>query len=116
MGVGRWSKCPISSSSYSDYYNSTPTNPGNPNPKRYNFLHVETIGKMLIVKIQYPDCSNYEGVKILVYKDVTLESLINQKEIDPHFTDNKSYISPVARFVPSPEGMELAKKFCRSCG
>ena len=71
---------------------------GNPNPKNYKFLKTLQIGKFLIVEMQYPDCKNYEGKKIMVYKDVTFKTLQKQKLIDPHFSDNKKFKSPIARF------------------
>lgn len=87
--------------------------PGNPNPDNYEILEHEKIGDCLIVKVRYPDCRNYEGVKILVYLGVALKQLKAQKRIDPHFGDNEKYISPVARFVPTEAGMALARNFAR---
>ena len=72
----------------------------NPNPKNYKIVKSEQIGEYLVLKIKYLDCVNYEGVKILVFK-TTLKKLLNQKYIDPHFCDNKKFISPIARFEPT---------------
>lgn len=88
--------------------------PGNPNPSRYKILKEETVGSFLIVDIQYEDCKNYEGRKILVFKDVTFIDLVNQKLIDPHFCDNDKFISPVARFEPTERGWEWAKLFAKN--
>lgn len=77
---------------------------GNPDPKNYKFLDTFQIGKYLIVEMLYPDCKNYEGKKILVYKDVTFKELQKQKLIDPHFSDNRKFRSPIARFEPSQRG------------
>jgi len=38
--------------------------------------------------------------------------LEKQGAIDPHFSDNHKYISPIARFVPTEEGLAMAKKLC----
>lgn len=81
---------------------------GNPNPANYQIVKAEEHGQYLIVMIQYPDCTNYEGKKILLFKGVTLIQLVNQKLIDPHFFEDKKYKSPVGRFVPTDEGWAMA--------
>jgi hypothetical protein len=89
---------------------------GNPDPKNYKLLKVEEINNFLIVKIKYPDCTNYEGEKILVFKNVDLITLINQHNIDPHFSNNSKYHHPIVRFVPTDEGWEMAKRFTQMEG
>lgn len=81
---------------------------GNPDPKNYKIVKAEEHGTYLIVQIKYPDCKNYEGNKILVFKNLTLIDLVNQKEIDPHFFQDPKIASPVARFVPTDEGWGMA--------
>ncbi len=84
----------------------------NPNPKNFEIIYGEQIGEYLIVKIKYPDCTNYEGIKILVYdRGTTFNDLIQQGSIDPHFSENKDFHSPIARFVPTAGGMIMAKAF-----
>ena len=83
------------------------------NPRKYKILRTETIGKFCILLIEYPDCNNYEGKKILVFKDTSIESIMNQGVIDPHFSSNKSYLSPIARFVPTDEGWQMAIEFTK---
>ena len=58
--------------------------------------------------------SGYE--EILVFKNVDLEDLMNQKKIDPHFSENKKYFSPIARFTPTEEGWNLAVVLCKYVG
>lgn len=82
---------------------------GNPDPDNYQIVKAEEHGKWLIVQIRYPDCTNFEGNKILVFKDTTLIQLVNQKVIDPHFFNDKKFKSPVARFVPTEEGWDMAR-------
>ena len=82
----------------------------NPDPNNYVILKHEQVGAFLIVKIKYLDCTNYEGVKILVFK-TTIEKLKAQKYIDPHFCENKKFISPIARFVPTTEGWDDANDY-----
>lgn len=81
---------------------------GNPDPRNYKILHHYIQSPYLVLEIQYPDCKNYEGRKILLYKDVTLIDLINQKDIDPHFSDDKTKKYPIARFVPNDWGWRTA--------
>jgi hypothetical protein len=58
--------------------------------------------------MKYLDCTNYEGIKILLFTDTTLSQLHKQKVIDPHFSDNKTIKSPFARFEPTPFGWSTA--------
>lgn len=80
----------------------------NPNPYNYVIKNDYQTGDYLIILINYPDCTNYEGNKVLVYKNVHLRDLINQGSIDPHFSNNKSKHSPIARFVPTEDGWNMA--------
>jgi len=84
----------------------------NPDPNNYTIKKTEQIREYLIVFINYPNCFNYEGNKILVYKHTRINYLINQKSIDPHFSNNKKYISPIARFEPTNDGWLMAVKLC----
>ncbi len=86
---------------------------GNPSPSNYKILETLTFGNMLIVEIQYPDCNNYEGKKILVYEGITISQLKKQKLIDPHFSENKNFYSPVARFEPTQKGWKMAESFAK---
>lgn len=84
----------------------------NPNPRNYSIQKVKTVKGCLIIKIKYHDCTNYEGVKILVYKGCTIEQLEEQQYIDPHFCENPKYHSPIARFEPTEHGWMYAETFC----
>lgn len=72
------------------------------------------MGCFLIVKIHYPNCTNFEGNKILVFRDCTLQDLEEQVAIDPHFSDSKKYHHPIARFVPTEAGLRMAERFVRA--
>ena len=80
----------------------------NPDPSNYNILRYAEIGEFLVVEIQYPDCKNYEGKKILLYDGLTINDLKGQRLIDPHFSNNKKYKSPIARFEPTRHGWNMA--------
>lgn len=83
----------------------------NPRPDRYNIIRHKQLEGFLVIEIQYVGCTNYEGRKILVYERCTLDGLLGQKLIDPHFSENKNYRSPVARFEPTENGWNMAIKF-----
>jgi hypothetical protein len=96
---------------YNSTYNSIIS--PNPDPMKYKFVKVIEIGKFIIAKIKYEGCTNFEGNKILVFKDVPLVRLINQGVIDPHFSDSKKYVHPFARFTPTDEGWKAAEELCK---
>lgn len=84
-----------------------------PNPKPDNYTIIRHQNrfyqnhKYVIIEIQYHDCTNYEGRKLMVFK-CSLQDLLNQKLIDPHFCDDESVISPIARFEPTSRGWRMA--------
>jgi len=78
-----------------------------PNPSKFNITRIEQIGSNVVVMINYPNCKNYEGNKILVFKHQKVDEIKNLKEIDPHFTEEK-VIKPFARFEPTEEGWSHA--------
>ena len=82
-----------------------------PNPDNYKILRYSEIRGCLIIELQFLDCVNYEGRKILVFENCTINDLIKQKNIDPHFSDSKEFKSPVSRFEPSERGWAWAWKF-----
>jgi hypothetical protein len=84
----------------------------NPNPKNFKVLLVNKVGKNLVVKIKYHDCINYDGVKLLVYKDLTIDKLSDLKVIDPHFLE-RTGVYPFARFEPTEDGYKLAIKLAK---
>lgn len=83
--------------SWSTYDKHQPTVP-NPNPTNWRIIRTRAVGNTLVVEIVYPDCTNYEGGKVLLYAGVTLDSLVAQGNIDPHFCNSTDYHSPIARF------------------
>jgi hypothetical protein len=85
----------------------------NPNPRNYVVESQEQIGKFLILTLRYPDCVNYEGRKVLLYKNVSFAELEKQGSIDPHFSGNPEYLSPIARFEPTREGRLMAVALAR---
>ncbi len=90
---------------------STPANPlPAPNPTRFRIVEVEQFGSALVAMVHYPDCTNYEGRKILVYADMTPIELLRKSTLDPHFTKESG---PVARMEPTPRGWSLAQQLAK---
>jgi len=83
----------------------------NPKPDNYKIIKHKQIDNNLVLKIKYLDCINYEGNKILVFKNCTLKDLQKQQLIDPHFCKSKKIISPIARFEPTAQGWLYACNF-----
>ena len=81
----------------------------NPDPSNFKIIKYLQEINYLIIEVQYPDCTNYEGRKILIYKNCTVNKLLKQKTIDPHFSENTDFHSPIARFEPTKKGWEMAK-------
>lgn len=85
-----------------------------PDPKVFKIIKKESIGKYLLLFVHYPNCKNFEGNKILVYCNVSPLDLLEQGELDPHFSDKEKYIAPIARFVPTDSGWQMAQRFVQA--
>jgi hypothetical protein len=85
----------------------------NPNPRNFKITDITSVGKYVIAKVHYPDCTNFEGNKILVFYNTTVGEVMRQGVLDPHFCEER-HLSPIARFVPTPEGLVMAMKFCKA--
>jgi len=79
-------------------------------PWKYKMLRYCEKNGFLLVELKYDQCTNYEGHKILLFKDVTMIDLFNQKLIDPHFLVDSGYHHPIARFVPTQKGWDMGLK------
>ena len=92
-------------------------NQGWPDPRVFHITksYYEDLpnGSLLVVLVNYPNCKNFEGDKILIFKDITMAELNKQKVLDPHFSNNKKFHSPIARFKPTDDGWILALMFIR---
>lgn len=84
----------------------------NPDPRRWRLVErrlVERNGrKATLLLVDYPDCSNFEGRKIMVYEgDFTPGPVL-----DPHFCEWPFHgQSPIARFPPTVRGGAIALRF-----
>lgn len=98
MGLSMFKSC---------YTSPTIITAPNPNPSRYFIMETEYFDNATVLVVKYKDCTNFEGVKVLVYKGVI--ELKQGQELDPHFQEQG--LSPIARFRPDDEGLMLAKDF-----
>lgn len=74
----------------------------NPSPERWTLLELVEFKHAHVVVVQYHDCTNYEGKKILVRKGVWEAP----NYLDPHFAEKME--APIARFPPTLEGFDMA--------
>jgi len=113
-----------SCSSHRDYvppYDPYKAPPATPDASNYTIEEVERIGKHLVMKVKYPNCRScsFEGVKVMVFLNVTEMQVIHWRKIDPHFRDPKSRNSkteapsPAARFPGSADGWVDALTYAR---
>lgn len=87
----------------------------NPDPKYFTIKDVQYLNGFTIVSVHYDNCAQFEGVKILVFKGDFRLPLYGIKEINPHFVKTHK-LNLVARFIPTDEGVEMAKTFCSAFG
>lgn len=89
--------------------------PGDPNPVKWTLIREQKLGEGYVAEICYPDCLNFEGRKILVYRARNLNQIkqANRGMLDPHFSDDPKVLSPVARFEPTERGWKLALSCAR---
>lgn len=93
---------------YETVYKTLP----NPDPKNFKIKDFMEVGKYLVAKVHYPDATNFEGLKVMVFEEMDIRKLINLSEIDPHFSKDKG--APIARFKPDDIGWQNAIMFCKA--
>lgn len=76
--------------------------PGNPDPRSFEILEVERIGRLWLSVLVYRGCTNFEGRKVLL----TNWNPWERTEIDPHFAEGSGIL---ARFEPSADGMRAGR-------
>lgn len=77
-------------------------------PSDYSILDRYFNQGVVALKVHYPKCETYGGVKILILEGVTQLELMNLKELDPHFLGHKT--SPCVRVAADDKGWQRAKK------
>lgn len=110
-----------SSSTYVAPYSSYTAPVKIPDSKNYLIEKVEFIGGHLVMQVKYPNCSKcaYEGLKTLVFLNVSPIDAMKWREIDPHFADPKEIRmthqapSPAARFPGTLDGWNDALEYVK---
>ena len=99
-----------------------PELPPTPDSERYQIIAAEVVGPHMVLKVKYPSCEkcSYEGIKVMVYENVTPTNVILWSRIDPHFKDPNEKVAvheapaPSARFPASDEGWSRALAFAKT--
>jgi hypothetical protein len=102
--MGAWS--PVSRSIYDEPIREVRVLNNNPNPYNFKILRGYYISGNTAVEVLYPDATNYEGKKIMVYKGVRLSDIKKLEILDPHFSEKG--LAPFARFEPTEDGWQQA--------
>lgn len=92
-----------------------------PDAERFEVVDMERVDRHVVLKVLYPNCQkcSYEGLKILVFLNVTEKDVVRWRRIDPHFRDPKVKLtireapSPAARFPATTEGWSDAIEFAQ---
>jgi hypothetical protein len=82
-------------------------------PYEFKVLDLDnTFEPYCILLIKYK-CDSFNGLKLAVYEDFDIDkNIINKDVLDPHFSELKSEISPIARFRPTEKGLDMALSLC----
>ncbi len=79
----------------------------NPNPINWRLVDKYEFKNGSVLIVHYPDCTNFEGKKIMVYSGKYRE----KEELDPHFQESGG---PIARFRPDFDGLKMAINLAKS--
>jgi len=88
-----------------------------PEPDNWEFVRQYQHPNALVIEIRYPNCTNYEGRKVMVFKIKGGFSELMKKNkglLDPHFHDTQGFVPLLARFEPTTEGWKLANNLAKS--
>lgn len=98
MGLGpNWS--------FDRTYIYDPIPKGNPDPKNY-MIHRSYKSNNTVLDVEYPNCTNYEGRKILLV--IGTPNIYDLDTLDPHFSEEERGFRLFARFEPTDRGWEIA--------
>ena len=85
--------------------------PPEPNATDFTFRQVKSVNGWTIAIVHYPGCNTYDGLKCLVFA-CPPEKVKKQTVLDPHFLQRDDMLSPIARFAPTQQGIDLALQLC----
>lgn len=80
----------------------------NPVPENFTVERTQRAGSYVCALVHYPDAINFEGRKVIVFRDTTEEAVIDSGSLDPHFAEDGNII---ARFRPDDEGWQDALSY-----
>ena len=95
---------PCSRSCFTNYQAPAP----NPSPDRWTLVDKAEFENGYVLKVRYTDCTNFEGLKVMVYRGEYKPT----PKLDPHFANNGT--APIARFKPDNDGWLMATSLARS--
>lgn len=102
--------CHLKKFSHQNQHLSVPKQ--NPIPTLFNIISTHYVNGYTVAVVMYPNCTNFEGKKVLVYEGNIIDELKNAKSVDPHFFDEP--LSPIARFSPNINGFKALRKMLES--
>lgn len=105
---------PINRSSLGVSSAATPASQTAPNPNPYRFTVEDAWerGHLTVALVRYPDCTTFDGLKILVLDGKCASELKQATHLDPHLLPENRV---VARFRPDAKGRALLERLLR-CG
>lgn len=83
----------------------------NPDPSKFKISKVKEKNGHIAVFVNYPNCNNFEGNKILVFDNTSIDEIMSKNYLDPHFACEDINNRLVARFVPTNFGWKKAIEF-----
>ena len=108
MGMSLFGSSSLVNSFGNDYASSC--NVQDPDPEKFKIKDIMQEGNFVIAEILYPNCTNYEGIKIIVFNNATVKEIKELSIIDPHFLENNKVF---ARFKPTIGGINAAFILCK---
>ena len=88
---------------------------GDPSPTNFKVLKHQFVGGNTVAVVEYPNCTNFEGKKVLVW--LGRQPVDTWTHLDPHFNNpSKDSHTPFARFRPTAEGIRAAVLLAESLG
>lgn len=94
-------------------FSDSDTNYNSKNTENFTIKRKEHIGNYYILKVHYPNCTNYNGYKILVLESKYKIDFEWVRRLNPHCIEDTTHgIKLIARFFPTDEGWSIATFLC----
>ena len=85
-----------------------------PKPNNFNIVRLYETKNAICAWLNYPNSPNFEGNKIIVFEEISVNDLKKLEEIDPHFCDKHNHpYKIIARFRPTDQGWINAITFAK---